>query len=179
MSTTGFAGALPRSLTSPVTVAPPREAGCAKAGAAWVARAEAGFSLPVQPRASAASPAASAVRVGMAPPGMLVPRLPTRDDRLNPQLTPDLGPRMRARVHGDGGVVLPERPDELVQRRPVEGGSLERPARPHRRGRARCHAIEQIGDRRRRFPGAADMGGGACGVGERGDAERRGGPWVD
>src|SRR5207248_304274 len=133
MSTTGFAGALPRSLTSPVTVAPPREAGCAKAGAAWAARAEAGFSLPVQPTASAASPAASAVRVGMAPPGVLVPRLPTRDDRLNPQLTPDLTPRMRARVHGDVGVVLPERPDELVQRRPVAAGSPRRPCSAHPR----------------------------------------------
>ena len=102
---------------------------------------------------------------------MLVPRLPTRDDRLNPQLTPDLGPRMRARVHGDVGVVLPERPDELVQRRPVEGGSLERPARQHPRDRARFHAIEQIGDGRRRFPGATDMDVGAGDVAKRVDVE--------
>src|SRR6059058_5368776 len=171
MSTTGFAGALPTSLTSPVTVPPRREVGRATAGAAWASRAEAGFSPPVHPTASATSPAASAVRVGMVPPGTLVPRLPTRDDRLNPQLPPDLTPRMRAGVHRDVRVVLLERPDELVQRRAVERGPLERPAREHPRDRTRFHALEQIGDGRRRFPGATDMDVGAGDVTQRVDVE--------
>lgn len=54
--------------------------------------------------------------------------LSARHGRLHPNLAPQLAPRMGQGVNRDVGVVMLERPEELVQRRAMQGGHLERPA---------------------------------------------------